>query len=388
MRVMMVGGGTAGHVTPILAVAEAVVQICPTAELSYVGPRGDKNAQLVRDTASKFHLFSIHAGKFRRYHNRSLLTHILDAETNWLNFIDFFKLIIGALESFVMLIRYRPDVIFAKGGFVVVPVCTAARVLRIPYITHDSDMVVGLANRIIAPGALYNAVASSEVKAYSQQKTIVTGIPLKSEYYAREDAAQATYKQKLGIATDSILLFVISGTQGATRIDDAVEAAAPDLLQQHKQLVIVHVFGRLNEHSMHSRYGNLSEELRARLVTMSFVDAPYDYIAASDIVVLRAGATLLAECAAIGRALVVIPADALTGGQQVKNAELLEKAQTARVIREKDLNQEYLTKVLNELIGDPAQRLQLAHKLRSNQAVNGAAAVAKLLLAAVRGGIK
>ncbi len=379
VRIMMSGGGTVGHISPIVAVAVALKKQAPDAELWYVGPKGDVNAHLITDSDLGFNVAPIHAGKFRRYHNRGMIRHLLDVRTNFKNFVDLFRIASGFVEAFWLLVRHRPDVIFAKGGYVVVPLCTVARMLRIPYITHDSDAVVGLANRLIARGARLNAVVSEDIKAYPAHKTLVSGIPLKPEFYERAGCSQEQYKKQLGIASNHTLVLVIAGTQGAKIIDDAFEVCVPELLRDYENLEVVHVFGRLNSDTMAKRNADLAPSLASRLHQKTFLENAYDWIAAADIIVSRAGATSLAEFATIGRAVIIIPADALTGGQQVRNAEILASDHAAVIVREQDL-QNRLALELVELISNPDRRLVLEKMIRKHAPQDAGQRLAQELL--------
>lgn len=345
--------------------------------LYYVGQKGDKNADTIaRDKSIK--RYAIRAGKFRRFHTLSLFRQIFNFGPNLLNARDAIYTIVGFFQSVVLLLRIQPDVIFFKGGYVVVPLGKAARLLRIPYITHDSDALPGLANRLIAKGATYNAVAHRAVTCYPKHKTVVTGIPVVQEYIERSAVPQTAYKSKLGLPEDSIHLFVYTGTQGARVIDDALDKAVSALLERHNNLYISHVFGRLNEHTIDERYRDVPKALQERIRKLAFIENAYDYIASADIIIGRAGATSMAEFAVIGRACVIIPAEQLTGGHQLKNVEPLESAGAIRVVREKDL-QEQLGPVLEVLIANASERHELETTFRNFAVTDASLRIAQLI---------
>lgn len=345
-----------------------------------MGQKGDANVEVVRNSDLVTAIYSVQAGKFRRFHSLTLLQNIFNFRVNLLNLRDVLFIMIGFFESFSLLIRHRPDVIFFKGGFVVVPIGFAARMLRIPYMTHDSDPIPGLANRLIAKGAKKNAVVSGAVTPYSKGKMIVTGVPLTREYSDRRGAKQAPYKQKLGFPTDCLLLFVYTGTQGARIVDDAMEEALPELLANYPKLQIAYVFGRLNEASMTDRFSDLSKSEEDRISKLTFVSNAYDYIAASDIIVARAGATSMAEFAAIGRASILVPAEQLTGGHQLMNAKIYADRHAAVIVREKDLASGELLGAIRLLIDEPDTRHKLELSIQKLAPDNASRTIAEELV--------
>jgi UDP-N-acetylglucosamine--N-acetylmuramyl-(pentapeptide) pyrophosphoryl-undecaprenol N-acetylglucosamine transferase len=379
MKVLLSGGGTAGHITPLLAVAKELERTQPGTTLLFIGQKGDKNSAAIERCGLFSSQFGIRAGKFRRFHNLSLWQNIINVRVNLANIRDAVLVCIGFVQSLYILVRVRPDVIFFKGGFVVVPVGYAARLLRVPYMTHDSDPLPGLANRLIAKGAKKNAVVSELVTTYPADKMIVTGIPLQREYDDRRQAEQAPYKRQLGFPEDCTLLFVFTGSQGARLIDDALEQVLPGLLKSHQSLYVAYVFGRLNEDSMRNRYQGLGGPVSKRLQRMTFIDNAYDYIAASDVIIGRAGATTLAEFATIGRACIIVPAEQLTGGHQLMNAKEYLENEAIRVVREKDMG-ENLRGEISRLLESPRLRHGLEKAIRAQAAENAARRIAELLL--------
>ena len=348
-------------------------------ELIFVGQKNDKNAGVITAGDSQITSYLVHAGKFRRFHSLSLIRQLFNVWPNLLNIRDGFLIVLGFFESFFLLLRLRPDVIFFKGGFVVVPIGYAARLLRIPYITHDSDALPGLANRLIAKGARYNAVAHAGVTYYPKAKTVVTGIPLSHEYAERQNQGQARYKELLDIPAGSTMLFIYTGTQGARIVDDALTSVVPRLLERYSHLYIVQVFGRLNEQRMDKRYGGLSKDMARRVRKLSFIDNAYDYIAAADIIIGRAGATSMAEFATVGRACIIVPAEQLTGGHQLMNAQLLAKEHAIVIARELHLA-DSLRSSVEHLIADKQARHRLAKTIQTFATTDASKRIAELIV--------
>lgn len=327
----MVGGGSGGHITPLLAVAHKLHLAAPEASIDYVIEKGSRFTSLPESSTDVDTVYKIRAGKFRRYHGESFVSHVFDISTNLKNIRDFFYLLAGSFQSWRLLGRLRPDAVFIKGGFVGVPVGMACRLRGVPYFTHDSDTVPGLANKLIAGRAAYHAVGMpAEFYNYPKQKTRYTGIPLSTHYQRVDTAAQKRFRQQLGLADDALVMTVTGGSLGAQRLNTAVCAVAEQLLTEFPKLQILHQTG-----SKQALYQDLGPELKARVVETQFTDVLYAFTGAADIVVTRAGATTVAELAVQGKACVIVPNPQLTGGQQSHNAAYLEKHKAAVIVSEK-----------------------------------------------------
>ena len=328
-------------------------------------------------------IHTIYAGKFRRFSSLTTLQQILNIGPNLKNLRDFFLVIAGFFQSLALLIMNRPDVIFFKGGFVVVPIGYAARLLRIPYVTHDSDAVPGLANRLIARGAIVNTVSSDLVDYYPKNKSKSVGIPINSIYYDKKYTNKVACREKLGIKLGIKVLFVFLGTQGAKKVDEALELGMHTLLARQPDLVVFHVFGRLNESEFESRYSSLPVAMRNRVRSLKFVENAHEYIAASDLVLGRAGATSVAEFAALKAACIIVPADQLTGEHQVRNAEVLAAAGAVKVVREKDMAKTLVDQI-SVLLDSPKARNILSANIAKLAVPDSALRLAHILLNTAR----
>jgi UDP-N-acetylglucosamine--N-acetylmuramyl-(pentapeptide) pyrophosphoryl-undecaprenol N-acetylglucosamine transferase len=253
----------------------------------------------------------------------------------------------------------------------------------VPYLTHDSDALPGLANRIVGGSAVKNLVASPLVSFYPKNTTVVVGLPLERSYYDYAGVSQNKFNKKLEIPESSVHLFVFTGTQGSRVIDDALERVLPDLLKNNIGLYATVVFGRLNEQSLLRRYKDLADDLKPRLRTMLFTDQAADYIASADIVLGRAGATSMAEFATIGRACIIVPADQLTGGHQIMNAEHLAEQEAIIMIRETNLALE-LEPAITNLANNPKKREQMQVAMRKTAAVPAATLIVDEMIKAAR----
>ena len=371
----MTGGGSGGHITPLLSLAHELKRLAPQCEVVYVGHKGDQLDSLKVRTQDFDFVSFINAGKFRRYHGESLLSHLLDIKTIALNIRDFFRFIGGIFASLRILRKIKPDVVFSKGGFVAVPVGIAACILRVPIVTHDSDTVPGLANRIIGRWA---SVKTSGMPA--KGKTYV-GIPLNDQIKPVTIDLQTQLKKELKIPPSSRLLVVGGAGNGAQRINELILAAAPALLDSNPELRIVHVTGATHQKTVQEEYAALlDEEELAKVTVLGFSNEFYKYSSAADLIINRAGATSIAEFALESKACIIIPSPFLAGGHQLKNAQELTKNDAAVVIDNEVSIDEFLA-VVGELLNDSARRATLAANLHAQAVPDAATKISKILMA-------
>jgi UDP-N-acetylglucosamine--N-acetylmuramyl-(pentapeptide) pyrophosphoryl-undecaprenol N-acetylglucosamine transferase len=381
--VVLTGGGSGGHITPILAVAAELKHRQPAVHIIYIGQRGDQLGDVPAHDPNIDETYTVLAGKFRRYHGEGF-RQLLDIPTMLLNIRDFFFVLAGIMQSWRLMGRLKPDVIFTRGGFVSVPVALGAALRRIPYITHDSDPIPSLANRIIAPWAKVHAVAMpAALYPYKRTKTVTTGIPLHKEFKPVTAALQKQYRNELKIPKAARLLFIIGGGLGSQRVNYAVADALPHLLRDFEDLRVVHVVGRANQAEMQQSYlAALPPEEQGRVQIMGFIPDVYRYSGAADIVITRAGATNLAEFALQGKACIVVPSSFLAGGHQIKNAEYLAEQGAATVITEDELTDDpnRLAKQVAALLHAPDQLEALGTKLAKFAQPHATQTIATLIL--------
>lgn len=381
--IVLTGGGSGGHVVPVLSVAAELKRRRPGARIIYVGQRGDQFASIAHGNQDIDETYSVFAGKFRRYHGEGF-KQLLDIPTMLRNARDLFLVMIGILQSRRLIGRLEPDVVFSRGGYVSVPVCLGSALRRVPYITHDSDPVPSLANRIIARWAALHAVAMpKDVYPYRQSKTVTTGIPLSRDFMPVTPALKKRYRKEIGIPEDDKLLFVIGGGLGSQRVNRAVADVVPHLLRDFSGLRVVHAAGRAHEEAVRQSYiSSLPIEEQGRVQVVGFIPDVYLYSGAADVVVSRAGATNLAEFAVQGKACVVIPSAFLAGGHQLANARYLEEKGAAVVIDEDDLaaDPNRLAKQVARLMKNPSRAEALGAKLAGFARPDAAEAIAGLIL--------
>lgn len=374
---MLVGGGSGGHITPLLAVAYKLREQQPVATIDYVLETGSRFVDLPRRAKCIDNVYQIRAGKFRRYHGESIWSHLLDFSTNLKNIRDAFYFVIGFFQSLGLLGRLRPDAVFIKGGFVGVPVGLACRIRRIPYFTHDSDTVPGLANRLIAGHALYHAVGMPEdFYNYPKSKLRYTGIPLSSDYAVVDAATKLKFRRQLKLPEDAMVLTVTGGSLGAMRLNNAVRAIAPALLDKFSKLYILHQTGMDLP-----IYNGLDDSISARITEVDYTKDLAAFTGAADVIVARAGATTIAELAVQAKACVIVPNPQLTGGQQSHNAAYLKQHRAAVVLSEAETaDAKVFQSTLEQLLQSGDRQLALGKALGSLAKPDAAEALTAIII--------
>lgn len=373
-HIILTGGGTGGHIQPLVTVGEALQAMYGNSVAITVITERTARPQPLATWPSHF----IFAGKFRRYHQDSWWQRLIDVRTIMLNCRDLFKVVIGYFQSLWLLLRLKPDIVFVKGGYVSLPVGLAAWTLGINYVTHDSDTLPGLTNRLLARGAqLHLTGFPAEYYPYPRDKTIHVGVPTVPT--KRLTPAQARRQLKLSTSNQK-LIFITGGSQGARPINQAIIQIATSLAELG---CVVHQTGRLD-------YKTVKEAIKRQGLTRRQYQV-YDFLpheqmalyqTAADVVVSRAGATALAELAARRKAVIVIPNPQLTGGHQLTNAETIMTYDAGRILHQAELshNPGLLTVSIDELLRNPRERQWLGNNLFRVFPPNSDRKVAELLM--------
>ena len=372
MVAVFTGGGTGGHIFPGLAVAAEFVGLCKqtgqTAELHWIGGLRGMDGSLLeaslRQNGGVISAFDgIPCGKLRRYFSLS-------------NFTDLFRIVAGFFASLYLLKKIKPSFVFSKGGFVSVPPCAAAAVLGIPCFTHESDFTPGLATKLCALFAKRVFVSYEETKAFFGDKTrakcVVTGNPVRPVFFtSRREEGRAF----LGLNDEEArpVLLVLGGSLGAAQINKLVEDSL-EQIQQH--YIVVHIKGKraacenpagMKATASYKPYAFINDEMSAVLQ-------------AADVVLSRAGANSLWECAACGKPMVLIPLEGeATRGDQVFNADYFAKKEAAIVLRGEDVCEKKLIEVLDQMRDDAVRRGFAKAASLMLQGESPALTVAKLL---------
>jgi UDP-N-acetylglucosamine--N-acetylmuramyl-(pentapeptide) pyrophosphoryl-undecaprenol N-acetylglucosamine transferase len=365
MKIFLVGGGSGGHITPLLAVAHELKRLHPDVEIGFIMEQCSKFASLPQSSQDIENVYYISAGKFRRYPGRNPFQKLLDIKTFFLNVRDVFKVLKGMRESRKLLKRERPDGIFIKGGFVGVPVGTAAHKLGIPFFTHDSDTVPGMANNYLSKWAVLHATGMpAEYYNYPKEKTVFTGVPISPDFAPITSVMKSQYRTELVMDKCDEIIMLIGGSQGAQALNDVFFKVAQELLTARQRLGIINIAGSNNEESVARQYDQLPPDQRARVLIKGFVADVYRYSGASDVVLTRAGANSMAELAVQGQACIIVAAQ-LAGDHQTKNAEAFAKGGAAVVLDEKAISADphLLTQAFTDLLDHPDKRQQLGQNL-------------------------
>lgn len=339
---------------------------------------------MTEDQADFDEQYTIFAGKFRRYNGESWLKQLLDVGTVLSNLRDVFYVIIGVVQSYFLLRRLRPDVILMKGGYVGVPIGLAAG-KRYPLVTHDSDALPGLANRIVSKRATYHATAMPAASySYPAAKTRQVGVIVEEAFCLVTPELQMSYREVLKIPPKASLITITGGSLGSRNLNQAIASFVPDLLAKDPNLWVVHQVGR-------GHLGCYNGFEHPRLQISELLSPLATYLGAADLVVTRAGANTLAELGVQAKAAIVVPNPLLTGGHQLKNAQYLADKQAIVMVNEANLNlsaQEGrgLAAQVNNLLSSPKLRQQLANNLHKQTMQGSSERLAKLILKAAQQG--
>jgi UDP-N-acetylglucosamine--N-acetylmuramyl-(pentapeptide) pyrophosphoryl-undecaprenol N-acetylglucosamine transferase len=321
--------------------------------------------KLIKEQGSVDKEYAIFAGKWRRYHGVGVLSHLKDVKTVLKNIRDVFLFCFGLLQSFFILIFWRPDVVFVKGGYVGLPVGLASALLRVPIVTHDSDSIPGLTNRILSRYARLQAVGLP-VDLYSDyylmSKLRFTGVPIKPDFFNLDAQAELNAEDRFGINKGSKVVAFIGGSLGAVRLNEAILLNLRDLLRD-QSIYVLWVTGAHQHEDIIKRIADYGLD-KNRLKIFAFTDQIHNILAAADVVVSRAGATSIAELAAAAKPTILVPNPYLTGGHQLKNARSLADSGTVLVVTEKQLSDK--PTILSEQIFNLFTNNLLRQKLSRN----------------------
>ena len=320
-HIVLTGGGTAGHVTPNIAMLPKLKEL--GYEVSYIGSYEGMERKLIEDQGIPY--YGISSGKLRRYFD-------------WKNFTDPFRVLKGFGEAKSLLKKLKPDIVFSKGGFVTVPVVIAAKGCKIPVILHESDMTPGLANKLCLSSAAKICCNFPEtVDNLPKDKAIVTGTPIRQELMSgsREKALAFT-----GLSGNKPVIMIVGGSLGSVIVNDAVRKILPELLQTFD---VIHLCGKnkldasLAHLEGYRQYEYISKELS-------------DLFALCDLVISRAGANAICEIKALKKPNLLIPLSAKASrGDQILNANSFARQGFSVVIEEEELTDQSLLDGIRKL---------------------------------------
>jgi UDP-N-acetylglucosamine--N-acetylmuramyl-(pentapeptide) pyrophosphoryl-undecaprenol N-acetylglucosamine transferase len=367
MRIVIAGGGTGGHTSAGLAVAAALLE--RGASVHWIGSRSGIEARRVPEAGIPFH--PIPTGKLRRY-------------WDWENLPDLaLRAPAGAIQSWRLLRRLHPALLFATGGFVSLPPALAARALRIGVVVHEQTAVPGLANRVVGRFARRIALSfPSSGTAFPPNRTVVTGNPLRTELLGgSREAACGRFALDPAVP----ITYVTGGAQGSHKINRTVGEMLPTLLPRCQ---VIHQCGDNPDTGdrgwLSARAQALAPRLASRYTLTPYVGAELrDVYAAADLVIGRSGAGTVNECLHLGKAAVYIPLPGASGDEQTANARLVEAAGGAVLLAQEALTPDRLLEIVTRLLDDHAARKAMGEKARSLAVPDAAARIAELIFQTV-----
>lgn len=340
-HIVFTGGGTAGHVTPNIALFPAVKEA--GYEISYIGSYEGIEKELI--TGQGVTYYGIDSGKFRRYFS-------------WKNFTDPFHVVKGYFQAKKLLKKLNPNIVFSKGGFVSVPVVMAAKKCKIPCIIHESDITPGLANKLAIPSATKVCANFPETLNYlPKEKAVLTGSPIRKELFTGNKIKGLDF---CGFTANKPVLLVIGGSTGAASVNNAVRDLLPTLLQQFQ---VIHLCGKgktdegYNGREGYVQFEYINKELK-------------DLFAAADVIVSRAGANAICELLALKKPNILIPLSAAASrGDQILNAESFERQGFSYVLKEEDVTNETLLAAVNEVYENREKYVAAMNESKLNSAI-------------------
>ena len=341
-RIILTGGGTAGHVTPNIALLPRLKEL--NYDIHYIGSYNGIEKELIEAFGIPYH--GISSGKLRRYFSLQ-------------NFTDPFRVIRGFGEAKKLIKLLKPDVIFSKGGFVSVPVVLAGKKCKVPTIIHESDMTPGLANKLSIPSATKVCCNFPEtVSELPADKAVLTGSPIRQELLSgnRQKALDFT-----GFTDSKPVILVIGGSLGAVAVNEAVRRVLPNLL---KDFQVIHLCGKnkvdpsLNGLDGYVQYEYIKDELK-------------DLFALTDIVISRAGANAICELLALHKPNLLIPLSAnASRGDQILNARSFERQGFSIVLEEEEVTKASLLEAVNKLYANRGTYMEAMRNSGQHDSIN------------------
>jgi len=346
-RIILTGGGTAGHVTPNIALLPALYEA--GYEVSYIGSKNGMERKLIEDLDIPY--YGISSGKLRRSS---------DIKTICKNFVDLFRVLRGCRQAKKIIKTLQPDIVFSKGGFVTVPVVWAAHRRKIPTILHESDITPGLANKLCMKVAKADKICANfpeTIKHLPVGKSILTGSPIRQELFTGDREKGRAF---CGFNNDKPAILIIGGSLGSKAVNDAVRGILPQLLNNFN---VIHLCGKdkldptLTNIEGYVQYEYIKDELR-------------DLFAYANLIISRAGANAICELLALKKPNILIPLSAAQSrGDQILNAESFRKQGFSYVIKEEDVNNEVLLKAVSEVYSTKEKYIEKMEQSSANNAI-------------------
>lgn len=352
-KIIMTGGGTAGHVTPNLALVPSLIE--EGFEIKYIGSRDGIEKDII--TKANIPYYGISSGKLRRY---------FDVK----NFTDPFKVLKGVCEALKILSKEKPDVIFSKGGFVTVPVVMAASMKKIPVVAHESDITPGLANKLASPFCDKLCVTFREsLQFVKNNKGVLTGSPIRKEILT---GSKQIGKEICGFKDDKEIILVMGGSLGSKVINDAIRENINNILKYNN---IIHICGK----------GNLDKSLEniSGYKQFEYVSEDLKHLMhAADYIISRAGANSIFEFLALKKPTLLIPLSKnASRGDQILNANSFKKEGFSLVMQEEELQKEGILKGIKML---KESKQDLINNMNKSNMSDGVKEIVKVIKSSIK----
>ena len=357
MKIVFTGGGTGGHVFPLVAIVREIRRLYPKKNLEfyYLGPKDDFGLILLAQ--EDLLIKTIFGGKIRRYFS-------------FQNFVDIlFKIPVGFMQSFFWLLKINPDLVFSKGGSGSIGVAFSAKILKIPLFLHESDVVPGMSNRWASKWAKKIFISFPTTEYFAPEKTILTGNPIRKEIM---EGDKETAGRIFNLTFSKPVILFLGGSQGAEAINDFVLRILNDLLKEYE---VIHVTGSENFRETEAEsHVVVDEALDKYYHPFGFLDEEKMKHAykVSDLIVSRAGAGSIFEIAAIGKPSILVPLPSAAGDHQAKNAYVYAETGAALVVEQTNLTPNFFMEKV---------QLLFLHKDKLEQMQNAALGFSKPLAA-------
>lgn len=375
MRILVTGGGTGGHVAPAIAVIQELRKIAPDTSIRYVGSDAGVEAKLTAENNIEF--VGVATGKLRRSKNPLKL---LSAA----NIKDAFKIPLGISQATKAVKAFQPDAVLATGGYVCVPTVIAAALQKIPILTHEQTVTIGLANRIAGRFATKIALtfenSLAEMPENLKRKAFVTGNPLRDVIFIGDRVRGARHFGFL--ATDDALpcIYVTGGAQGSRIVNNAIKDTLSELLKLTR---VLHQCGTNDIEALTEHHKTLSPLEQSRWQVRTFIESAEigDAYALCDVLIGRAGAGTVTEACALGKPAIYIPLEPASGDEQNKNARRSADAGGAIVVKQAECRAETILAELKPLLENDTARKTMGEKNRQLATPNAAGILAETVLA-------
>ena len=369
MKILFTGGGTAGHIFPIIAVVRELRKMGSDAEFFYAGPKDEFGEMILSQEGLKIKW--ILAGKIRRYLNwKSVLENLVDV---------LFKTPLGFIQAFFYVFTLAPDLIFSKGGYGSLGTMLAGQILQVPIILHESDVVPGLANRFMSKftNQVFVAFPVTQTEYFSEEKMIAVGNPMRIELL-NGDAEKA--KDYFDLTGEKPIILVLGGSQGAQAVNDLLLAILPQLLIDFE---IIHQTGSKNIEQLKAEAKVvISEELARYYHPVGFLKEVElrDTFKVCDLVISRAGSGSIFEIAASQKPSILIPLASSAQDHQLKNAYAYAQTKAAVVMEEANLTPRFFHEKIKYLFANPDEMAKMSQRAKEFSRPESAKVIAQYII--------